>query len=267
VVEQVVDEASMLSARDAEQVLARARNAEARLVLVGDVRQLGSVAAGRVFGQLQDDGMETPKLAEIVRQSNPDTRRAVEALLAGNAEAAFAALDDGGGEVIQHADHDVRRARLARDFARLSPRDRARTLVLDPTREGRQALTDAIRAELVRDGTLGTRAMTVTVLEFCGLTDAARARAASYRPGTVSSSVKVQRTARRAATPATASGPSTPRAAPSGCSTPRGRLSPGPPVTVAPPMPTPSPRSNSSSAPATRCSSPDLLPVFRPLIT
>jgi len=181
----IVDEASMLSARDGEALLAQAHAEGARVVLVGDVKQLGSVAAGRAFGQLQDAGMETPKLAEIVRQSNPDTKRAVEALLAGDAEAAFAALDNGGGEVIQHADHDVRRARLARDFARLSPKDRARTLVLDPTREGRQALTKAIRAELVRDGTLGERAMTVTVLESCGLTDAARARAASYRPGTV----------------------------------------------------------------------------------
>lgn len=182
----IVDEASMLSARDGEALLAQAHAEGARVVVVvGDVKQLSSVATGRAFGQLQDAGMETPKLAEIVRQSNPDTRRAVEALLAGNAEAAFAALDDGGGEVIQHADHDVRRARLARDFARLSPKDRTRMLVLDPTREGRQALTDAIRAELVRDGTLGERAMTVTVLESCGLTDAARIRAASYRPGTV----------------------------------------------------------------------------------
>lgn len=175
----------MLSARDGEALLAQAHAEDARVVLVGDVKQLGSVAAGRAFGQLQDAGMETPKLAEIVRQSNPDTRRAVEALLVGNAEAAFAALDDGGGEVICHADHNVRRARLARDFVRLSPRDRARTLALNPTREGRQALTDAIRAELVRDGTLGERAMTVTVRKSVGLTHAARARAASYRPGTV----------------------------------------------------------------------------------
>ncbi len=127
--------------------------------------------------------METHKLAEIVRQANPDTRRAVEHLLAGDAETAFAALDDGGGEIICHADDDVRRARIARDFARLSPRERARTLVLDPTREGRQALTDAIRAELVRDGALGPRAMTVPVLEPLGLTEAQRTRAASYRPG------------------------------------------------------------------------------------
>ncbi|MEG3085367.1 AAA family ATPase [Sphingomonas sp. PB2P12] len=36
-------------------------------MLVGDVQQLGSVSAGRAFGQLQHAGMETPKLAEIVR--------------------------------------------------------------------------------------------------------------------------------------------------------------------------------------------------------
>ncbi len=154
-------------------------------MLVGDVKQLGSVSAGRAFGQLQDAGMETHRLAEIVRQFNPNTRRAVEHLLAGDAETAFAALDDGGGDVICHADDDVRRARIARDFARLSRQERARTLVLNPTREGRQALTDAIRAELVRDGTLGPRAMTVPVLESLGLTEAQRARAASYRPGHV----------------------------------------------------------------------------------
>ena len=181
----IVDEASMSGARDTESLLAQAHDQRARVVLVGDVKQLGSVSAGRAFGQLQDAGMETHKLAEIVRQSNPDIRRAVEHLLAGDAETAFAALDDGGGEVIQHTDDDVRRARIARDFARLSRQERARTLVLDPTREGRQALTDAIRAELVRDGTLGTRAMTVPVLESLGLTEAQRARAASYRPGSI----------------------------------------------------------------------------------
>ncbi len=181
----IVDEASMLSARDAEQVLERARDAQARLVLVGDVRQLGSVAAGRAFGQLQDSGMNTHKLAEIVRQTNDHTREAVEALLKGDAATAFAALDDGGGEVVEHADDDVRHARIARDFARLSPAERARTLVLDPTRVGRQQLTDAIRAELRRDGTLGNRAMVATVLESCGLTDAQRTHAASYRLGTI----------------------------------------------------------------------------------
>lgn len=172
-------------ARDAERMLASAQKASARLVLVGDVDQLGSVEAGRSFGQLQDAGMPTFVLDQIVRQTNAHTREAVEAMLAGDAAAAFAALDRGGGAVIEQADTDTRIAVIARDFAHLSPEDRAQTLVLDPTREGRQRLTDAIRLALVRDGTLGDEAVTATVLEPRGLTRAEAKRATSYTPGDI----------------------------------------------------------------------------------
>ena len=181
----IVDEASMLSARDAERLLSRAHEAKARLILVGDVKQLASVEAGRAFGQLQDAGMPTLILEQIVRQSNPLTREAVEAMLAGDAERAFAALDAGGGAIVEHAEDDIRHAMIARDFARLSPEERARTLVLDPTKEGRQRLTDAIRATLVQDGTLGAEAITATVLEPRGLTRVERGCAASYCQGDI----------------------------------------------------------------------------------
>ena len=104
----IVDEASMLSARDAERLIARARAAKARLILVGDVEHLGSVEAGRAFGQLRDAGMETAVLDEIVRQTNAHTRKAVEAMLAGDAGAAFDALDAGGGAIVEHDEDDVR---------------------------------------------------------------------------------------------------------------------------------------------------------------
>jgi ATP-dependent exoDNAse (exonuclease V) alpha subunit len=181
----VVDEASMLGARDGEALLAQAQAEGARLVLVGDVAQLGSVEAGRSFGQLQDAGMATFKLEEIVRQSNTHTREAVEAMLAGDAAKAFAALDAGGGAIIEQPDTQTRQAILARDFATLSREDRAKTLVLDPTRQGRQELTDAIRAALVRDGTLGEDAMVATVLEPRDLTRPQARLATSYRPGDI----------------------------------------------------------------------------------
>jgi len=181
----IVDEASMLSARDAEALLARAHEAKARLILVGDVRQLASVEAGRAFGQLQDAGMPTLVLDQIVRQTNAHTREAVEAMLAGDAQRAFAALDAGGGAVIEHNEDDVRHGRIAQDFAKLSPQERANTLVLDPTREGRQRLTDAIRAVLIHDGTLHKEAVAATVLEPVGLTRTEAGRAASYQPGQI----------------------------------------------------------------------------------
>ena len=86
---------------------------------------------------------------------------------------------------MEQPDDAQRYAAIARDYARLSPADRARTVVLDPTREGRQRLTDAIRADLVRDGTLGAEAITATTLEPLGLTRAEASDAASYAPGQI----------------------------------------------------------------------------------
>lgn len=137
--------------------------------------------------------MATFKLEEIVRQANSRTREAVEAMLAGDAEKAFAALDAGGGHIIEQPDTQTRQAILARDFAALSREDRARTLVLDPTRQGRQELTDAIRAALVTDGTLGEDAMVATVLESRDLTRPQARLATSYRPGDIVTFRKAER--------------------------------------------------------------------------
>lgn len=57
--------------------------------------------------------------------------------------------------------------------------------MLDPTRQGRQELTDAIRAALIRNGTLGEDAMVARVLEPRGLTRAEARLATSYQPGDI----------------------------------------------------------------------------------
>ncbi len=81
----IVDEASLLSARDTAKLFEQAENQNARIVLVGDVKQLGSVEAGAAFAQLQGAGMETAKLGVIVRQTNSATKEAVMASIAGDA--------------------------------------------------------------------------------------------------------------------------------------------------------------------------------------
>ena len=78
-----------------------------------------------------------------------------------------------------------RLAIIARDFARRMPAERDATLVLDPTREGRQQLGDVIRAALLCDGQLGDDAITATVLEPCGLGRAEAAHTASYMSGDI----------------------------------------------------------------------------------
>ena len=179
----IVDEASLLSARDTAKLFDLAEKQSARVILVGDVKQLGSVEAGAAFAQLQGAGMETAKLGEIVRQTNLDTKEAVLASIEGDARKALAALDRGGGQVIENADIAERFAAIARQYAVLDKASRARTLIVEPSREGRDALTADIRAELTRSGALNGPAVAMQSLANKGLTRAEAHNPMSYERG------------------------------------------------------------------------------------
>lgn len=181
----IVDEASLLSARDTARLFELAEQHDARIILVGDVKQLGSVEAGAAFAQLQDAGMETTTLGEIVRQSNAATKEAVLASIEGDAKKALAALDRGGGQIVEHADRAGRFTAIAQRYAGLDKAARARTLVIEPSREGRDALTADIRAALVRSGSLSGPAVAVESLVNKGLTRAEARDPLSYDRGDV----------------------------------------------------------------------------------
>ena len=181
----IVDEASLLSARDTARLFDLAAKHDARIVLVGDVKQLGSVEAGAAFAQLQGTGMETARLAEIVRQTNLATRESVMASIEGDARKALAALDRGGGQIIEEADRATRFAAIAEQYAGLDKAGRGRTIVIEPSREGRDALTADIRAALTRSGALTGPAAPVEALVNKGLTRAEARDPLSYDKGDV----------------------------------------------------------------------------------
>ncbi len=181
----IVDEASFLSARDMAKLLMAADKSDARVILVGDVKQLGSVGAGAAFAQLQSAGMATAQLAEIVRQTNPLTKEAVEASIQGDARRALDALARGGGRIV--ADHDPakRAEHIAKDYAALSVKEQRRTIVIDPSRAGRDALNAEIRTQLVANGKLSGDGVTMRTLESKGLTRAEARDARSYEVGDI----------------------------------------------------------------------------------
>lgn len=181
----IVDEASLLSARDTARLFDLADKHDARIILVGDVKQLGSVEAGAAFAQLQGAGMETAKLSEIVRQTNEATKEAVLASIEGDAKKALAALDRGGGQIIENGDRAERFAAIAERYAGLGKASRARTLVVEPSREGRDTLTADIRAALTRSGALTGTAVAVESLANKGLTRAEARDPMSYDKGDV----------------------------------------------------------------------------------
>lgn len=181
----IVDEASMLSAHDMAKLMTSADRAGARLVLVGDVKQLGSVGAGAAFAQLQAAGMTTTRLAEVVRQTNADTREAVMASIEGHAAKALAALDRGGGKVLEAATARDRFEAMARQYLSLSSTERAKTLVVEPSRDGRDTLTGMIRDQLASRGELSVEKLQFAALVAKGMTRAEAREAASYAIGDV----------------------------------------------------------------------------------
>ena len=176
----IVDEASLISAADAANLLGLAKSHRARVLLVGDTAQLGSVAAGAAFAQLQGAGMETTHLTKILRQTNEHTKAAVEASLVGDAKKALAALDAGGGRIVQCDTREARFVQIAQDYANLDTKERRKALVIEPSREGRDALTKKIRHRLTENGALHGPAVETSRLVPRDLTRAEAKDAHSY---------------------------------------------------------------------------------------
>lgn len=84
----VIDEAGMVGSRKMHELLFLAEKAHARIVLVGDKRQLPAIEAGAAFRLLQET-LGFSELSGIRRQESEQDRQAVRDLAVGRAEAAL----------------------------------------------------------------------------------------------------------------------------------------------------------------------------------
>lgn len=143
-----IDESSLASTNQIREFLERMGSRD-RVLLIGDTRQHQAVEAGRPFQQLQEAGMKTSKLDEIVRQKDPDLKATVEMLAHGQTATAIEALRE-RGRVKQIVDPQERIQAIARNYVT----SRERTLIVSPDNASRQQLNQAVRQELKAIGTL-----------------------------------------------------------------------------------------------------------------
>src|SRR5271156_6059535 len=142
----VLDESSLASTRQMHEFIERLRPND-RVLLVGDTRQHEAVEAGRPFAQLQEAGMRTAKLDEIVRQRDPDLKVAVEQLARGEVGAAIESLGK-QDRVHEVKGHEERISAIAREYAK-SPEG---TLVVSPDNRSRTEINQRIHDELQTRG-------------------------------------------------------------------------------------------------------------------
>jgi conjugative relaxase-like TrwC/TraI family protein len=176
----MVDEASLVSTRQTGEFLDRLGPND-RVLMIGDTRQHQAIDAGRPFEQLQDAGMRTAKLDEIVRQKDPELKQVVNDLAHGRVREAVSELDR-QGRVHEIPDRSQRFEAIAKDYAEST----GRTLVVAPDNQSRRELNDHIRQELKDRGVVGRDDHKATVLvPRQDMTGADRAWAAQYREGDV----------------------------------------------------------------------------------
>jgi ATP-dependent exoDNAse (exonuclease V) alpha subunit len=154
---------------------------EDRVLLVGDKRQHEAVEAGRPYHQLQQAGMQTARLDEIVRQRDPALKEAVEQLARGDV---FGAIDnlDQQGRVHDIVGRQERLSEIAREYAR-EPQG---TLVISPDNESRRELNALIHREMQEHGEVSQNEYKLRVLDSRqDMTGADRKWAAQYEEGDV----------------------------------------------------------------------------------
>jgi len=175
-----VDESSLASTNQMREFLARLGPND-HVLLIGDTRQHQGVEAGRPFEQLQEAGMRTSKLDEIVRQKNPELKFAVELLAKGQVSAALESLQQQGRvKEIPNAEERIRA--IAKAYVE-SPE---KTLIVSPDNASRRELNVAVREELKAKGALAPDDRTFRILvQRQDMTGAERTWASHYEVGDV----------------------------------------------------------------------------------
>jgi conjugative relaxase-like TrwC/TraI family protein len=174
----IIDEASMVSHRQMVGLLRLAeRSGLAKLVLVGDIKQIDPVEAGRPFALLQNHKAPTEYLSENRRQRDPELRSAVAMLKAGDVGGALDVL----GDRVKEGPSPAKAA--AQQWLSMSDKEREATTLLTSGHALRQELLTYVRNGLIAEGKLGAQSLTLHSYDNLNLTTQQLKQLSTYMPG------------------------------------------------------------------------------------
>ena len=157
----MVDEAAMIGTKLMAMLTAHAYAAGAKLILVGDDRQLSSVDYGGTYGTLKDRH-GAAELTEVRRQHKDDDRRASEMMAEGNYDGALGIYERRGNIHWTRTEREAR-AQLIEQWARDTAASPGKTrFVYAYTNDSVNELNPALRAVRKQRGELGPDQMIET---------------------------------------------------------------------------------------------------------
>ncbi len=151
----VVDEAGMIGSRQMERVLSQARDAGAKVVMVGDPEQLQAIEAGAAFRSVTERH-GAAEITEIRRQREDWQRDATRALATGRTGEAIHAYD-GKGMVHAADTREQARSELVDGWDRARQAEPGKTrIILTHTNAEVRELNEEARGRLRATGDLGS---------------------------------------------------------------------------------------------------------------
>jgi conjugative relaxase-like TrwC/TraI family protein len=158
-----VDEVSMVGSKQMNDLIKASKRANARLVFVGDTKQLQSIDAGKMFQKLQETGaMKTIHMKETVRQKDEDYKAIVKDVSEKKLDASFEKMI--AKKKLQEISNDKERFdAIVKKIT--SKNDHHDYLVVTPLNKDRDELNTKIREALKKKGTLKGEEHTFVVRE------------------------------------------------------------------------------------------------------
>lgn len=179
----VVDEASMIGSRQMHEIISRAEQAGARIVFIGDTKQLQAISAGNMFAKLQEVGaMKTAEMKDVLRQKEEGYKEIIKDISNKKIDSAFNKLDR-QGRISEEHDRAERLGKIVQDYT--ARKDYREVLIVTARNNDRNDLNQAIRAELKEQGRLSGPEHTFTVRETKGISPSEKHFAQSFQPGQV----------------------------------------------------------------------------------
>lgn len=146
----IVDESGFISATDKIKVMRRAEKLDAKVLFVGDERQLGSIEAGRAFHLLMRAGVDTAKVSTIVRQKDGAAQLLANYAAAGLTDESLDLLIK-NNRLIESKSRDERIFKAVDLWHKLDDKARENTLILASTNSERREINNQIKDILEKE--------------------------------------------------------------------------------------------------------------------
>jgi conjugative relaxase-like TrwC/TraI family protein len=176
-----VDEAGLLGTQEMTELLEISKKQNARLILGGDTRQHSSVIRGDALRILNTvGGIKAAEVSKIYRQKNVAYRSAVEDLSKAKIRDAFDKLD--GMNAIKKVDPLKPNDDLVNDYVATVKSGKS-ALVISPTHQQGDEVTDAIRKRLKAEGLIGKKEIKADRLSNLNRTEAEKGDWRNFEKG------------------------------------------------------------------------------------